>query len=117
VPENTEPSELGKRLQDAANKAEERRPNPKDFAPGVVVEPDLWTITTGPIEMLQDDADFARVVDELGVKVPSGWRIRVKEMRFDPAAWTRQEQGDDAVTRPVWRYKFAVEPVVEDVLN
>jgi hypothetical protein len=117
VQENTKPSDLGKRLQDAANKAEERRPNPKDFAPGVVVEPDLWTITTGPIEMLQDDADFARVVDELGVKVPSGWRIRVKEMRFDPAAWTRQEQGDDAVTRPVWRYKFAVEPVAADVLT
>jgi hypothetical protein len=31
-------------------------------------------------------------------------------MRYDPAAWHRDEQGDDAVTRPVWRYRFIVEP-------
>jgi hypothetical protein len=45
----------------------------------------------------------------MGVQIPEGYRVRIAEMRYDPAAWGRDEPGDDATTRPVWRYRFVVE--------
>lgn len=48
-------------------------------------------------------------VEQLGVQVPDGYRVRLVEAKYDPAAWHRDAQGEDAVTRPVWRYRFAVE--------
>jgi hypothetical protein len=103
-------------LKTASEQAEARRPNPKDFAPGVVVEPDLWTVTTGPMEFLAQEEDWLEAVNKL-VPCPPGWRVRVVEMRYDPVAWTRDKQGEDAVTKPVWRYKFAVEPVAKVIAS
>lgn len=84
-------------------------PAPPDFAPGVEYQPDAWTVTTGPLPHLSDEAGWRDAVAGMGLEVPDGWTVRLLHARFDPAAWTRENQGEDAVTRPVWRYRFAVE--------
>jgi hypothetical protein len=86
-----------------------RQPHPKGFEPGVRREAGSWLVTTPPMEQLADEEAWASAVENLGLTVPHGWRVRVVEMRYDPAAWHRDNQGEDAVTRPVWRYRFAVE--------
>lgn len=47
---------------------------------------------------------------DLGITIPTGYIARILEARHDPAAWHRDNQGDDAVTRPAIRYKLAIEP-------
>ncbi len=62
------------------------------------------------------DAEGATAeLEALGVHVPQGWVARLVEAKADPAAWHRDAQGDDAVTRPIVRRKFIVErvPVTE----
>ena len=82
------------------------------FEPGVRVEKDGSTIVTVPpvTELLEDESAWREAVESLGVTVPAGWAVRLVEMRHDPAAWTRENPGDSAVTKPVWRYRFRVEP-------
>jgi hypothetical protein len=87
-----------------------RQSHPKGFEPGVVRTPGKWLVTTPPMQTLgEDEASWQRAVDSLGLEVPEGWRVRLVEMRYDPAAWHRDAVGEDAVTRPVWRYRFVVE--------
>lgn len=87
-----------------------RQTHPKGFEPGIDKRvPGKWLVTTPPMEHLAEDSAWQAALDTLGVDVPEGWRVRLVEMRYDPAAWHRDKEGDDAVTRPVWRYKFAVE--------
>lgn len=51
------------------------------------------------------------MVEDLGLSVPAGWRVRLVEAKYDPVAWTRDSPDQDkATTKPVWRYRFAVEP-------
>lgn len=92
-----------------------RRPRtaaPKGFEPGVRYEGAVpCEITTDAIAHLGTEDEWRTAVEAMGVRLPDGWRLVLVEARFDPAAWTRAEQGDDAVTRPVWRYRFKVEPV------
>jgi predicted phosphodiesterase len=84
---------------------------PTGWEPGVRFEPDGRRIVTMPAgPELGDESTWAQAVKSLGVKVPTGYRVRLVEARFDPAAWQRDQQGDDATTRPVWRYRFVVEP-------
>ena len=84
---------------------------PSGWEPGVRYEPDgSRTVTLPPSPALADEASWAAAVQSLGVDVPDGYRVRLVEAKYDPAAWHRDEQGEDAVTRPVWRYRFAVEP-------
>lgn len=84
---------------------------PHGYEPGIRYESSgVRVITTPPMEHLATEDDWQRAVAALGVEVPSGWRLRLVEARYDPAAWHRDQVGDDAVTRPVWRYRFAVEP-------
>ena len=49
----------------------------------------------------------------MGIVLPDGWRLVLVEARFDPAAWTRDAVGEDAITRPVWRYRFRVEQATD----
>jgi hypothetical protein len=87
-----------------------RQSHPKGFEPGVDMRtPGKWLVTTPPMATLADEAAWQAAVDALGVEIPDGWRVRLVEMRYDPAAWHRDGKGEDAVTRPVWRYRFAVE--------
>jgi hypothetical protein len=61
---------------------------------------------TGP----QDPNAWKAAVEELGLSVPNGWEVQLTEAKHDPAAWHRDAEGEDAVTRPVWRLKFRVAP-------
>lgn len=64
---------------------------------------------------LGDESTWAQAVQSLGVQVPTGYRVRLVEARFDPVAWQRGAQGEDATTSPVWRYRFVVEPAPKHV--
>ena len=98
-------------LADAGtNTPQHRQPAPTGWEPGVRYEPDGSRIVTlPPSPNLADEASWAAAVSSLGVDVPDGYRVRLVEAKYDPAAWQRDEQGEDAVTRPVWRYRFVVE--------
>ena len=85
----------------------------KGMEPGVRVEGESYIATTPDLtELLPDEGAWAQAVETLGLSVPDGWTVRLVEMRHDPAAWHREAEGAAAVTRPVWRYKFKVEPSV-----
>ena len=105
-----------------------------DFTPPSARHPQGWepsvrydqsgamTVTTLPSPTLETEDSWKTAVESLGVKVPEGWRVRLVEAKYDPAAWHRDEQGEDAVTRPIWRYRFVVEPSprtinVDDLLD
>ena len=109
-----EPLSLADRLEALAdpgtNTPQHRSPAPSGWEPGVRFEPDgSRVVTVPPSPTLADEASWVAAVQSLGVDVPDGYRVRLVEARYDPAAWHRDEQGDDAVTRPVWRYRFVVE--------
>lgn len=80
---------------------------PAGWTPTVVYAPDgtadVVTVGTG-------EPDWTSEVRALGVVIPDGWTCRLVEVRHDPAAWTRQQQGEDAVTVPVTRRRWVVEP-------
>lgn len=89
---------------------------PSGWEPGVKYEPGgAMTVTSTPSTALDGEDDYRAAVEALGLRVPADHRVRLLEARFDPAAWTREHDGDDAVTRPVWRYRFAVEPQIRTV--
>lgn len=91
-------------------------PAPRGWEPGVVYAPtgDSMVVTT--TATAQADADpqaWHALVEQLGVQVPDGWRVRLVEAKYDPVAWTRETpEQDKATTQPVWRYRFAVEPAL-----
>jgi hypothetical protein len=101
-----------RRLIDGTPSPLVRAPAPKDFQPGVKYEGGrISEITTAGVGRdLRDDEDFSELLAEMGIVVPIGYRIILDEARFDPAAWHRDGQGEDAVTREVWRYRFKVVP-------
>ena len=89
-----------------------RRKTMKGWEPGVRQEGASVLVTTPDItELLGDTEAWRTAVERLGVTVPAGWAVRLVEMRHDEAAWTRDDETQEkAVTRPVWRYRFRVEP-------
>ncbi len=92
------------------NSPQVRTPAPAGWEPGVKYEPDGTRIVTlPPSPELSDEASWTTAVEALGVAVPDGYRVRLVEAKYDPAAWHRDAQGEDAVTRPIWRYRFVVE--------
>jgi hypothetical protein len=94
---------------------------PSGWEPGVRYEPDgSRTVTLPPSPALADEASWAAAIAALGVDIPDGYRCRLVEAKYDPAAWTREtpysvhpatsvQHKTPAVTRPVWRYRFVVE--------
>lgn len=84
--------------------------SPQGWEPGIRFEPDGSRIVTlPPSPALADEESWAAAVRSLGADVPDGYRVRLVEAKYDPAAWHRDNEGEDAVTRPIWRYRFAVE--------
>lgn len=95
-----------------------RAPHPKGWEPGIKFDKDAHTryITTDVIPALEGEPDWRSAIEEMGIEIPEGYRVRIAEMRFDPAAWTRDSTDQRlAITKPVWRYKFVVEPYVEEL--
>lgn len=98
-----------------------RSPAPSGWEPGVKYEADgSRVVTLPPTPELADESSWAAAVEALGVSVPDGYRVRLVEAKYDPAAWTRDEEfrvhpqtnraiKSPAITRPVWRYRFVIE--------
>ena len=100
------------------NFAQRVRPTyPSGWEPGVLHEEDgNVTVTTDLVPKIDDEDSWKAAVQALGVQVPEGWTVRLYEARYDPAAWHRDSEGGEAVTRPAWRYRFKVEQArVSDV--
>ena len=89
-----------------------RGSHPKGWEPGIRFElNDVRYITTDILPTLEGEPDFAKAITEMGIEIPDGYRVRIAEMKYDPAAWHRDESTQKyAVTRPIWRYRFVVEP-------
>ena len=107
---------LSKRLEDlaaAGNTASHAEPSPRGWEPGVRYEPDgSRVVTSGPIP---ESDDPEGVLEQMGVQIPDGYRARLVEVRHDPASWTRAAQGEDAVTRPVVRCRWVIEPAIRSI--
>lgn len=84
---------------------------PAGWSPSVAYSRDgrAEIVTIG--EGTPDADDWTSEVRALGVTVPDGWRCRLVKVSHDPAAWIRHGQGEDAVTVPVTRRVWALEPV------
>lgn len=103
-------------LADAGSNIQQVKGAPPGWEPGVRFEPDGSRIVTlPPTPALGDEASWAAAVEALGVSVPTGHRVRLVEAKYDPAAWHRDAEGSDAVTRPIWRYRFVVEVAPERI--
>jgi predicted phosphodiesterase len=107
-------------LSKPGNQPEQIRKNtpsaPNGWEPGVKYEPDGRMTVTTPIVPPADNPDaWKELIEGLGQKVPDGWRVVLKEAKYDPAAWQRDEQGQDAITKPIWRYRFVIEPCVASI--
>ena len=70
--------------------------------PSVIVSPAM------PAEV-GDEGALQETLDFFGATIPAGYRARVVQISLDEVAWTRAEQGEDAVTRPGRRIKWIVE--------
>ena len=78
-------------------------------------DPNSAIITATTAEQLRgDDAIRAFILAQGGV-IPDGYRARLVEARHQTHGWTREpaavEGKTQAVTRPVWFYRFAIEPI------
>lgn len=87
-------------------------PAPKGWEPGVRFDSEqVRYVTTEPLGTLEGEADWRTAVEDMGIEIPDGYRVRIAEMKYDPAAWTRDDPEQKlAVTKAVWRYRFVVEP-------
>ncbi|MEU9781502.1 hypothetical protein AB0H92_11095 [Streptomyces phaeochromogenes] len=87
---------------------------PRGWESGVRFEPGGTMVVTAPpvgkSPTGEGEKDWRERVEEMGLAVPDGFRVRLVEAKHDPAAWHRDNQGDDAVTRGVWRCRFVIEP-------
>lgn len=104
-------------LAEAVNTAQSRRPladvpkalrHPhvtyKGGVPDEIVTPDVGKATTK-----QDYLDVVTKTCE--VAIPHGYELQLVQAWHNTNAWSRKAEGDDAVTRAVWRYHFKVVPV------
>ena len=88
------------------------------WEPGVKFDPDtnLPTELTSPVVPKIVGGDYQTILDTMGFELPEGYELRLTNAAYDPVAWTRDVayNGDGkktpAVTRPAWRYKFAIGP-------
>lgn len=106
-----EPLSLPPEYTPDARKPRIGAPRPGD--PGVAWSDDgTATVTLPPMPQLATEQDWRTAVENLypGV-IPDGHRLRLTSASFDPVAWSRVKQGEDALTVPAWRYRFVVEPI------
>lgn len=89
-----------------------RAPHPKGWEPGVRFDANnVRFVTTDVLPSLEGEPDFAQAITDMGIEIPVGYRVRIAEMKYDPVAWTRDDESQTlAVTKPVWRYRFVIEP-------
>jgi hypothetical protein len=88
-------------------------PPPPNFRPGAIFDGQRPTeITTPPLPKMETDEEFEQAVRDLGYPLPEGYTLVLTEMQIAQHEnfWTRQNQGEDAVTVPSnsFRYRFKV---------
>lgn len=90
-------------------------PAPPNFKPGVIFDgqhPSM--MTTPPLPAMETAEEFEAAVRALGYPLPEGFTLVLVEMQIahHENFWTRENQGDDAVTVPSnsFRYRFKVVP-------
>lgn len=107
---------LSKRLDDLAavgNTGRHAEASPRGWEPGIRYEPDgSRVVTSGPIP---ESESAEESLQAMGIEIPSGYRARLVEIRHDPAAWTRAAQGEDAVTAPIVRCRWVIEPSLKSI--
>lgn len=84
---------------------------PKGFEPGVRyddVSGRVSEVAGASDVFLADEASWKTAVAAQGYDVQPHERLVLIETRFDQAAWHRDSQGEDAVTRPKWWFRFKV---------
>ncbi len=73
-------------------------------------------VTTDILPTLEGEPDFAQAITDMGIEIPVGYRVRIAEMKYDPVAWTRDSEDQKlATTKPVWRYRFVIEPDTSEI--
>ncbi|MFG2408755.1 hypothetical protein ACGFR8_31315 [Streptomyces brevispora] len=92
---------------------------PRGWESGVRYEPGGSMVVTAPPaeQPPAGEADWRERVEEMGLAIPDGFRVRLAEARHDPAAWHRDAEGEDAVTRAVWRCRYVIEPAASAWLS
>lgn len=112
-------------LKDSINSARiEPKPAsiPKGWDPGIQYDPETQiptTLTTPAIPKLDEKFDWRTVIAQIGVELPPNFELRLAEVKFDPAAWVRDEEfvshpetgkqiKTPATTKAVYRYRFNV---------
>lgn len=112
-----EVSTLGQHLprpQHAPDATRQRNAYPKGSEPGVKWADDGTATVTLPWsdQMLTNEGEFENAVRGFRAELlQPGYRLRLVEARHNEAAWHRDAPGEDAVTRPMWLYRFLVEPI------
>lgn len=93
--------------------ARRQRPDyPKGWEPGLKNNDDgTQEIVTAPIpELGPDQKEWREALKKIGVNIPEGYVIQLVEFKVVEGSWVRKEQGDEATTETVCRYKFRVYP-------
>lgn len=91
---------------------------PKGWEPGITFDPQTQVptevITPAIPKINSETFDWRTVIENIGIDLPVGFELRLAEVKYDPAAWHRDQAKDEngvktpAVTRPVYRYRFTV---------
>lgn len=105
------PTAAGEHLDHRANRAPKLSPQwePKltygeDGAPAELRSPEM------PPDF-DDEGALAETLAFFGVTIPDGYRARVAEVALTENSWTRQNEGEDAVTRPGRRIRWVIERI------
>lgn len=89
-----------------------RPPAPKGWEPGIKWDSEsVRYVTTEALPTLEAEPDWRSALEQMGVTIPDGYRVRIAEMKYDPVAWTREDVDQKlATTKAAWRYRFVIEP-------
>lgn len=87
-----------------------RQAHPKGWEPGVKFDANQIPVEiTTPLVPKVDGSKWSDALASMNFDLPEGYELRLVAASFDPVAWTRDSPDQKAaVTRPAWRYRFAV---------
>ena len=101
---------ISERLASSPSQGQVAYTVPQGWQPTVAYRPDGGADVTTLGFGTPDESSWADEVRALGVAIPDGYVVRLTQVTHDPAAWVRRGQGEDAVTEPVVRRRYVVEP-------
>lgn len=72
-------------------------------------DPQASTITATSTEQLEGDNAIKQFITAQGGIIPKGYRAILIESRHQTQGWTRKTPNTDAITKPIWFYRFRIE--------